>query len=62
MTAPDTRRSLPMVGDFLDEATARLDRLAKRGLLPGSDTYELYRLCAHLTAALRMLAVERDPR
>jgi len=62
MTAPATCIEAPTVEDFLDEAAARLDRLAKRGLVPGSETYELYRLCAQLTAALRMLAAERDPR
>jgi hypothetical protein len=59
MTAPAT--DLPTVEDFLAEATARLDRLAKRGLVPGSDTYELYRLCAQLTAAVRLLANQHRP-
>jgi hypothetical protein len=49
------------VEDFLAEAAARLDRLAKRGLVPGSDTYELYRLCAQLTAAVRLLANQHRP-
>jgi hypothetical protein len=56
MSAPTTCDDAPTAEDFLEEAAARLDRLAQRGMTPGSDIYELWRVLAQLTAALRAMA------
>ncbi len=51
MSAPTT--DLPTVEDFLDDASARLDRIAGH-LAPGSDLYELWRTQALAVAATTM--------
>jgi len=50
----DAPAATPTVEDFLAEATQRLDALADQPLSPAE--FELWRITAHLTAALRMLA------
>lgn len=53
MTSMDTAAQPVTVEDFLAEATQRLDALADQPLSPAE--FELWRITAHLTGALRML-------
>lgn len=62
MTAPAT--ALPTVADFLDDATGRLDAIARmlspcrwEDIDPVAAVGELSRATAALTAALRLLSV-----